>query len=88
MEKIKGTLHPGPIVERPRGQGQVPMQSEPWSHRSEGMRCRSCMWYMAKQDRGTPGGQEMGRCRRRSPTMNGFPVVYAAEDWCGDHKLA
>jgi hypothetical protein len=28
----------------------------------------------------------LGRCRRHAPTMNGFPVVFAA-DWCGDHRL-
>ena len=28
----------------------------------------------------------LGRCRRRAPTMNGYPVVYMT-DWCGDHKL-
>lgn len=28
----------------------------------------------------------IGRCRRRAPTMSGYPVVFLA-DWCGDHKL-
>ena len=28
----------------------------------------------------------IGRCRKRSPTMNGYPVVYP-NDWCGDHKV-
>lgn len=28
----------------------------------------------------------IGRCRRRAPTMNGFPVMFPT-DWCGDHKL-
>jgi hypothetical protein len=28
----------------------------------------------------------IGRCRRHSPTMSGFPVVFF-KDWCGDHKL-
>ena len=37
-----------------------------WEHRSEGMRCKSCMWYAPKQ--------KIGRCRRRAPTMNGYPV--------------
>ena len=27
-----------------------------------------------------------GRCRKRAPTMNGYPAVFGA-DWCGDHKL-
>lgn len=54
---------------------------DPWKHRSEGMRCRTCMWFVPKGD-----GQNVGRCRRHAPTMNGYPVVFAA-DWCGDHKL-
>jgi len=53
---------------------------DPWAHRSEGMKCSSCMWNVAK-----PGGA-LGRCRRRAPTMSGYPAVYP-DDWCGDHKL-
>lgn len=65
-----------------------------WKHRSEGMRCRSCMWYILKKTC-TPVGSEpnkivenvdIGRCRRHAPTMNGYPVVFGT-DWCGDHKL-
>jgi hypothetical protein len=55
---------------------------DPWEHRSEGMRCRTCMWYVAKKG----GGLEIGRCRRHSPTMSGYPAVYPG-DWCGDHKV-
>ncbi len=51
-----------------------------WEHRSSGMRCMTCMWHVAK------GDGKLGRCRRRSPTMEGYPVVYPT-DWCGDHKL-
>ena len=29
---------------------------------------------------------DVGRCRRHAPTMNGYPVVML-DDWCGDHKL-
>ena len=56
---------------------------DPWAHRSEGMRCKSCMWFAPKQ-----AGQfiHLGRCRRHAPTMNGYPVVFV-NDWCGDHKL-
>jgi len=50
-----------------------------WRHRSEIMKCRTCMWFAPKQ--GT-----IGRCRRRSPTMSGWPVLFET-DWCGDHKL-
>jgi hypothetical protein len=53
---------------------------DPWKHRSTGMRCASCMWFAPK------GEGDLGRCRRRAPTMNGFPAVFKA-DWCGDHKL-
>lgn len=58
---------------------------DPWAHRSLGMRCATCMWFVAK---GLPylGKAQMGRCRRHAPTMNGYPVVFA-NDWCGDHKL-
>jgi hypothetical protein len=28
----------------------------------------------------------LGRCRRRAPTMSGYPAVFET-DWCGDHKL-
>lgn len=54
-----------------------------WKHRSDGMKCATCMWYVKKE---AQGSVEIGRCRRHAPTMNGFPVVYPA-DWCGDHKM-
>jgi inosine/xanthosine triphosphate pyrophosphatase family protein len=50
-----------------------------WQHRSANMKCMTCMWWSQKKE-------SIGRCRRRAPTMNGFPVVYDS-DWCGDHKL-
>jgi hypothetical protein len=49
-----------------------------WIHRSSGMRCLTCMWFVPKG--------VLGRCRRHAPTMSGYPVVYPT-DWCGDHKL-
>lgn len=96
-------------------QGNILAEPEdPWKHRSSGMKCRTCMWFVAKVDDGhrliKPGvleeiqaGDKMvgdleendfvfpalpniGRCRRRAPTMSGYPVVYPT-DWCGDHKL-
>lgn len=57
---------------------------DPWKHRSTGMQCRTCMWFCPKKANGFV--TEIGRCRRHSPTMNGYPVVFVA-DWCGDHKL-
>lgn len=56
------------------------MMNDPWVHRSEGMRCRSCMWFAPK------GDGALGRCRRHAPVMSGFPAVFL-DDWCGDHKL-
>lgn len=55
------------------------MNGDPWKHRSEGMKCSTCMWFVLK-------GLSLGRCRRHAPTMNGYPVVYPT-DWCGDHKV-
>lgn len=78
--------------------------SDPWKHRSEGMRCKTCMWFCPKTTKVKNGldcrdtGHEsipkqmyidvinLGRCRKRAPTMNGYPVVFV-NDWCGDHKL-
>lgn len=72
-----------------------------WKHRSQGMRCKTCMWFVPK----VPGGgqvvlgkhceknyepatpfYDLGRCRRHAPTMTGWPVVFV-NDWCGDHKI-
>jgi hypothetical protein len=62
-------------------------QKDPWAHRSTGMLCRTCMFFVPKQaSRALPGRGTLGRCRRRAPTMSGFPAVYEV-DWCGDHKL-
>lgn len=48
------------------------------------MMCISCMWFVGKQ--GDTDTIKLGRCRRRAPTMSGYPVVFPT-DWCGDHKL-
>lgn len=67
----------------------TPDGSDPWAHRSEGMRCKTCMWFALKTPQVEPGYVqvlEIGRCRRHAPTMTGYPVVFAS-DWCGDHKL-
>lgn len=65
-------------------------QEDPWKHRSSGMRCKTCCWFVLKrpnEDGPThPGQYDVGRCRRHAPTMNGYPVVFV-NDWCGDHKL-
>jgi len=64
---------------------------DPWKHRSKGMKCRTCMYFVPKvHDRWSPheikSENQVGRCRRHAPTMNGYPVVFDS-DWCGDHKL-
>lgn len=64
------------------------MRDDPWAHRSEGMRCKTCMWFAQKAPTKVPGdvGYSIGRCRRHAPTLGGYPVVFV-NDWCGDHKL-
>lgn len=66
---------------------------DPWKHRSAGMACTTCMWYVPKVSQADEVAQvaqvskpEIGRCRRHAPSMGGFPVVYPA-DWCGDHRV-
>ena len=41
--------------------------------------CGTCRFY-------SPKDGFIGRCRRNAPTMDGFPVVYPKDDWCGQHK--
>ncbi len=63
--------------------------SDPWKHRSDGMKCKSCMWFVpktVKKGMTKHPVYHIGRCRRHAPTMNGYPVVFV-NDWCGDHKL-
>ncbi len=57
-----------------------------WKHRSAGMKCSTCMWFVEKVRVRRVGDIVIGRCRRHCPTMSGFPVVYET-DWCGDHRL-
>jgi len=55
---------------------------DPWKHRSDMMKCASCMWFMPKGD-----DDNFGRCRRHSPVVGeGYPAVFG-NDWCGDHKI-
>lgn len=58
----------------------APIHTDPWAHRSQGMRCKTCMWFARK------GNGVLGRCRKHAPTLGGFPAVFEA-GWCGDHKL-
>ena len=51
-----------------------------WKHRSENMRCLTCMWWVPKKG-------ALGRCRRHAPVVGqGWPATFEG-DWCGDHKL-
>jgi hypothetical protein len=66
--------------------------ADPWIHRSQGMRCKTCIWFVPKVTimKGTIDTPNpiyhLGRCRRHAPTMNGYPVVFV-NDWCGDHRI-
>jgi len=60
-----------------------------WKHRSDVMKCRTCMYFIIKEL--TEVGKKkpeliLGRCRRHAPTMSGWPVMFLT-DWCGDHKI-
>jgi len=71
-----------------------------WKHRSDRMKCKTCMWFVVKEGSYPPLGRLepkgegetieplrlIGRCRRHAPTMTGYPVVFE-DDWCGDHKI-
>jgi hypothetical protein len=70
--------------------------ADPWIHRSDNMRCKTCIWFVPK----TPSAErlseqgysseakvyDLGRCRRHAPSMGGYPIVMV-NDWCGDHRL-
>lgn len=66
--------------------------SDPLKDRSSGMKCTSYMCFVEKIDStkqdepAKTNPRVIGRCRRHSPTMCGYPVVPEL-DWCGDHKL-
>lgn len=76
------------VGEAGRGLYPEPKPADPWMHRSSGMKCKTCIWYVPKMksENNTPVQSEIGRCRRHAPTMGGYPVVYMT-DWCGDHRL-
>jgi hypothetical protein len=63
-------------------------EKDMWKNRSRKMKCTSCMYYVRKESDSVVSmpGYEVGRCRRHSPSMNGWPVMRGG-DWCGDHKL-
>lgn len=61
---------------------------DPWEDRASGLRCATCWVFCPKAtDRPVdPVKGPIGRCRDGSPSMRGYPVVFAM-DWCGQHKL-
>lgn len=63
-----------------------PESKDPWRHRSAGMRCSTCMWFVIKATEPDTESSGVGRCRRHAPTIGGYPVVKTM-DWCGDHRL-
>ncbi len=69
-------------------QQEMKPPSDPWIHRSDGMRCKTCIWFVPKHPSGhiVTEAYSLGRCRRHAPTMGGYPVVFV-NDWCGDHRL-
>jgi hypothetical protein len=70
---------------RPREVNQV---QDNWEHRSAGLRCHTCMFFVVKsaEPQPLPPSGALGRCRRHAPTLGGYPAVYEM-DWCGDHKV-
>lgn len=62
--------------------------SDPWKHRSSGMRCATCIWFVPKAHDDMSEGDliKIGRCRRHAPTVGGYPAVFPS-DWCGDHRV-
>lgn len=94
--KDQNFLNATPARARPVGEEQlhkIPSDElDPWRHRHEGMRCRTCMFFVAKVVMQDTGGDKrdvvlsLGRCRRHAPTLSGYPAVFVT-DWCGDHKL-
>ena len=61
------------------------MSDDPWAHRSKGMRCETCMWFVFKATENEKP-VHLGRCRKNAPTMKGFVPVFGT-DWCGEHRL-
>lgn len=79
------------IVAVPETQGVevVEVYEDNWKHRSAGMKCGTCMWWVEKtviEKLRNNENPRLGRCRKRAPTLQGWPAVYEG-DWCGDHKL-
>ena len=63
------------------------MTDDNWKNKSVGMRCGTCRTFVEKSTKVVQRADHViGRCRKRAPTMEGWPVVFS-DDWCGAHKL-
>jgi hypothetical protein len=88
---LGGSSYPGPdtplVTLTPHPNTADTPKEDNWVHRADNMRCRTCMFFVRKEAApGTVYPSPVGRCRHRSPTMKGWPVMFST-DWCGDHKL-
>jgi len=58
-----------------------------WSNRDKERQCRTCMYYVEKIARSSRTVRTtIGRCKRKAPTSNGFPMVYP-NDGCGEQRI-
>jgi len=58
-----------------------------WKHRSQMMKCKTCMYFVEKQTNAVQREDHLiGRCRRNAPVAKGYPIVFS-DDWCGEHKI-
>jgi len=90
-DEVLSCCFPGPTTDdsRCKDLNWPNRQEDNWKHRSENMRCLTCMFFVVKEDAAPVygmGDARLGRCRKHCPTLNGWPAVYTS-DWCGDHKL-
>lgn len=87
VDELRVTIEENPNGMQLKVEGRRAFGRDPWAHRSKGMKCATCMWYVPKKASGDPlVTKELGRCRRHAPSMGGYPVVFPT-DWCGDHRL-
>lgn len=88
QEHIKETAQPSSSATKMHAKEtaveRTPRSLDPWKHRAQHMRCKTCMFFVPKETQAGLG--TLGRCRRHAPTMGGYPAVFV-EDWCGDHKI-
>lgn len=62
-----------------RGSKDYPVKEDNWEHRSEKMKCLTCMKYVPKKN-------GLGRCRHNAPTDKGWAPVFDT-DYCFQHRL-